>query len=504
MDILAMLGHGFAIALTPTNLMMCLAGVVTGTMVGALPGLGDAAAIAILLPFTFGRDPTSSMIMLSGIYYGAMYGGSLTSILINTPGEASSVVTCLDGYQMALKGRAGAALGISAIGSFVAGTVGVVLLMVIAPVLTAFSLSFGPPEFFALMLLGLTAVTAMGGTSLIKNLMAGLFGLMLATVGTDSMTGYARFNYGEPSLLDGIPLVAAFMGLFGVAEVLVNVETRLKVKVIETRWKDLYPNRQELKDSVGPIWRGTLIGFLIGLLPGGGATIATFFSYAIEKGVSKHPEKFGTGAIEGVAGPETANNAASAGAMVPLLALGIPSSGTAAVLLGALMMSGLKPGPMLMQNNPDFFWGLIASMYIGNVLLLIINMPLVPLFAKVLFIPYWLLAPVVILFCFVGTYSLGNSVFDLWLLLFFSILGYLMKKLDFSPATLVLGLVLGGMMESAFKRSLQIGQGDFTILFMRPIAGTLMALTVLVLLARLLRVVLKWLKSPRQAASESA
>lgn len=501
MDVLQMLALGFSVALTPTNLFLCLVGVVIGTLIGALPGLGPSGTVAILLPFTFGRDPTGSMIMLAGIYYGGMYGGSLTSILLNTPGESASVMTCIDGYQMARKGRAGAALGISAIASFIGGTAGVIGLMLIAPPLAAFAVAFGPPEYFALMVMGLTAVTAVGGKSMIKALLSGLFGLMLAMVGTDSTTGWSRFTYDQPHLLDGIPFIAAAMGMFGVTEVLANVEQRFRAEVIRTRWRDVYPTIRDLRDCIGAFWRGGIIGFIIGVLPGAGATIASFIAYATEKKASRHPEKFGAGVIEGVAAPEGANNAATAGAMVPLLTLGIPGSGTTAVMLGALMMFGLKPGPLLMEKNPDFFWGVIASMYIGNVLLLIINLPLVPLFANVLNVPYWLLGPSVIMLCFVGVYSLNNSLFDLWLLLLFSVLGYLMKKLEFPVPPVVLGLVLGPLTEMALKRSLQISHGDISILFFRPIAGTLMLVTFAILLFPAVRALYSRWSASRQAAA---
>ncbi len=501
MDVLGMLAFGFSVALTPTNLLLCLLGVVIGTVIGALPGLGPAGTVAMLLPFTFGRDPTGSMIMLAGIYYGGMYGGSLTSILINTPGESASVMTCVDGYQMARQGRAAVALGISAIASFVAGTVGVVGLMVIAPPLAGFAVSFGPPEYFALMLMGLMAVTAVGGKSMLKALIAGLFGLMMAWVGTDKMTGVPRFTYSQPFLLDGIPFIAAAMGIFGVAEVLVNVERKFKPEIIQARWRDLYPSLQELKVCTGAFWRGSIIGFLIGVLPGAGATIASFLTYAVEKKASKYPEKFGTGVIEGVAAPEGANNAATAGALVPLLTLGIPGSGTAAIMLGALMMYGLKPGPLLMEKNPEFFWGVVASMYIGNVLLLIINLPLVPLFAKVLNVPYWALGPVVIVMCLVGVYSLNNSLFDLWLVFLFSVAGYFMKKLDFPGPPVVLALVLGPMMETNMKRALQISHGDVGIFFFRPIAGPLMAITVAFLLWPLIRSMLQRRRGSELAAT---
>jgi len=481
MDVLNMLAHGFSVATTPINLAFCLMGVSVGTAIGALPGIGPSATIAILIPFTYGKDPTGSMIMLAGIYYGAMYGGSITSILINTPGESASVMTCIDGYQMAKKGRAGSALGISAVASFIAGTFGLVGLMVLAPPLSSFAVSFGPPEYFALMFMGLTSVAALAGKSLIKALLSALFGLMFATVGLDNMTGVERFTYGRTFLLDGIPFVAAAMGLFAVSEVIINVEKKFKIEMLRTGWREVYPSLQDYKDCIGPFWRGSLLGFIIGVLPGAGATIASFMAYALEKKVSKHPERFGTGAIEAVAAPEGANNSATAGAMVPLFTLGIPGSGSTAMMLGALMMYGLRPGPLLMDNNPDFFWGVVASMYIGNILLLIMNMPLVPLFARLLMVPYRFLGPSIILFCVVGVYSLRNSPYHLWLLLFFSVVGYFMKKLEYPLPPLILSLVLGPLIEINMKRSLQISQGDFSVFFLRPISGSLLLVSILIL-----------------------
>jgi putative tricarboxylic transport membrane protein len=466
---------GFTIALSPFNLLMALLGVVVGTFIGALPGIGPVSGVALLLPLTFGMPPTSGIIMLAAIYYGSQYGGTITSVLINTPGESASVVTCIDGYQMALKGRAGPALGVAAIGSFIAGTFGVVLLMLMSPTLARWALSFGPPETFALMLLGLTTVTGLTGEHAVKGYISMVLGLMLSMVGFDIISGDARYTGGVNEMLEGIDFLPVAIGLFGIGEVLVAAEQAVDMAVLEARFgiRDVWPTAADWVRSRWAMVRGTVLGFFIGVLPGTASTIASFLSYALERKVSPHPEEFGKGAIEGVAGPESANNAASAGAMVPLLTLGIPGSGTTAVLLGGLMMWGLRPGPLLFEKNPDFVWGLIASMYIGNVMLVILNIAFIPMFVRALRIPYNILMPLIIVFCITGAYAANNRVWDVGLMLVFGALGYVMKKLDYSPAALTLALVLGPLAERALRQALIISDAGLAIFFLRPIAAVL-------------------------------
>lgn len=498
MEILQYLLHGFSVALTPYNLLFAFIGCLVGTLVGVLPGLGPPATLAMLLPLTFSMNSTTAMIMMCSVFYGAQYGGSTTSILINLPGETSSVMTCLDGYQMARKGRAGAALGISAIGSFVAGTLSVVGLMLVAPPLADFALSFGPPEYFALMLFGLMTLVFLGGKSLIKALLSGLFGFILGIVGSDPVQGVDRFIFGQPELIDGISFVVVVMGLFGIGEIMINLESSVDRKLLQDKIKGLWPNRQDLKDSAGPIFRGTVIGFFKGILPGAGATISTMLSYSVEKILAKHPEEFGKGAIQGVAGPEAANNASVGGQMIPLFTLGIPGGSSTAIMLGAMMMWGLRPGPLLFEQHSEFVWGIIASMYIGNVILLVLNLPLVPLFAQTLKTPAPIMYAIIILVCIIGTFSLNSSFLDLWLLLIFGVMGYLLKKLDFPMAPIVLALVLGPMLERALYQSLTMSQGNIMIFFQRPISGIMMGLTFLLLLFPLI----KWFyKSKSQFAS---
>ncbi|HEU5319574.1 MAG TPA: tripartite tricarboxylate transporter permease, partial [Methylomirabilota bacterium] len=445
MDLLHNLALGFSVAVTPFNLLVATAGVIAGTLIGALPGIGPASGVALLLPLTFGMPPTSGIIMLAALYSGSMYGGTITSVLINTPGESASVVTCLDGYEMARQGRAGPALGIAALGSFVAGTVGVVLLMTMSPALAAWSLSFGPPETFALMLLGLTSVTGLTGEHAVKGYLSMVLGLMLSMVGFDVVSGEARYTGGIAEMLDGVDFLPVAIGLFGMGEVLVAAEQAANPSVLAARYglRDVLPSAADRARSRGPIARGTVLGFLVGVLPGAGPTIASFLAYTLEKKLSARPQDFGHGAIEGVAAPESANNAASAGAMVPMLTLGIPGSATTAVMLGGLMMWGLRPGPLLFEKNPDFVWGLVASMYIGNVLLLVLNLAFIPLFVRALRVPATVLAPLIIVFCVTGAYSLKNSLWDVGQMLVFGVLGYAMRKLDYSPAALTLALVLG-------------------------------------------------------------
>jgi putative tricarboxylic transport membrane protein len=483
-EIFAGLLNGFAVALEPANLFWCFVGVFLGTVVGILPGLGPPATIAMLLPLTFNMNPAGAIIMLAGIYYGAKYGGSTTSILMNVPGESASVVTCLDGYQMARKGRAGPALGIAAIASFVAGTVGVLGLMLVAPPIARFALSFSSPEYFALMCLGLALVVLLSGTSLLKGLLSLLLGLWLTSIGTDLFTAQSRFIFGQATLLGGIDFMVVAIGVFAIGEVLSSVEAGEEAKVLPVPrgFRNLLPNAEELKACRFAFLNGSITGFLVGCLPGGGATISSFIAYGIEKAVSKHPEQFGKGAPEGVAAPEGANNADTGGALVPLLTLGIPSGGSTAIMLSALVLWGVKPGPLMMQESPDVFWGLVASMYIGNVVLLILNLPLVPLFAQILRLPVYVLFPVIFGISIVGAYGASGRMFDLGLLVGFGLLGYAMSKLKYPSAPLILGFVLGDAMERALRQSLMMSQGDLLTLVERPISAIMLSLALVILL----------------------
>lgn len=467
---------GFSIAFTPTNLLFAFVGVLLGTIIGALPGIGPSAGVAVLLPVTFGMPPVTAMIMLAGIYYGAMYGGTITSVLINTPGESASVMTTLDGYQMALRGRAGAALGMAAIGSFIAGTVSVVLLMIAAPPLADFAVTFGPPEYFALMVLGLTTLASLTGDSMLKGLLMAVVGLILGTIGIDLMLGAPRFTFNNVHLLDGLDFLPVAVGLFAIGELLFNLYRPVRAEPIKAKLSGLMPTRQDWRDARGGVARGTAIGFFVGMLPGAGATIASFLAYATEKRVSKRPEKFGTGTIEGVAAPESANNAASTGALIPLMALGIPGSGTTAVMLGALTLYGMQPGPLLMSTHPDVFWGLVASMYIGNVMLLILNLPLAPVFASILRVPYSILIPVIIGVALIGVYSFENSLFSVGVAIVFGAIGFVMRLYGYPPAPLVLALVLGPMLERALRQSLQMSLGSPEIFVTRPVSAVILAI----------------------------
>ncbi|MBI3003184.1 MAG: tripartite tricarboxylate transporter permease [candidate division NC10 bacterium] len=486
MEILASLTKGFGVALTPVNLLFTLIGTAAGTVIGVLPGIGPVAGVAMLIPFSYGMNPTTAMIMMAGVYYGAMYGGSTTAILLNLPGESSSVVTCLDGYQMARQGRAGPALGMAAFSSFIGGTLSVVGLMVLAPLLAAFALRFGPPEYFALALLGITLITSLGGRSPLKGLLAGAFGVFLGTLGTDPMSAVERYTFDQAFLADGLSFVSVSVGLFAVAEVLENAERGLQATVPRQAIANLLPTLPDWVASRWAILRGAVIGFVIGVLPGAGATIASLVSYTVEKRCSRHPERFGTGVIEGVAAPEGANNAATGGALVPLLTLGIPGSGTTAVMLGALMIQGLRPGPLLFERQPDFVWGLIASMYVGNVMLLVLNLPLVGLWARLLTVPSRVLLPLILTFSVVGVFSVSNHVGEVWVMLGFGVIGYGMRKAHIPAAPVVLALVLTPLLETALQQSLQMSRGSFGILFTRPIAGALMAAAALSLALPLL------------------
>lgn len=473
MDFFNNLILGFQVSLSFWNVLFCFIGAILGTIVGVLPGLGPTATIALLLPITYKLDITGSLIMLAGIYYGAMYGGSITSILVNIPGEAASIVTCIDGYKMARKGRAGAALGISAFGSFIAGTITTVALMLFAPPLSRVALEFGPPEYFMLVILGLTFVTYVSSTSPLKSLMMATVGLIIGCIELDPIYGTERFMYGIQSLAEGINIAVLAMGLFGVAEVLTMAEQPVREKDLlstDTRLRKLLPNREEWRRSTGPIGRGTALGFLLGLIPGGTAIIASFASYITEKKLSRHPEEFGHGAIEGVAGPESANNAASQGAFVPLLILGIPSNAVMAVLLGAIMLHGVIPSPLLIRDAPNLFWGLICSMYLGNVLLLILNVPLIKVFVMILKVPYSILSSLILLFCFIGAYSINNNLADVAMVSIFGIIGYLLRRLEFDTAPLLLAFVLGPILEKSFRQSILMGVRNPIILFTRPIS----------------------------------
>ncbi len=494
MELFNYLGIGFSVALQPMNLFYCFIGVFIGTLVGVLPGIGPVGAMSLLLPITFNSTPEGAIIMLAGIYYGAMYGGSTTSILVNIPGEAASVVTCLDGYAMARQGRAGPALGMAAFGSFIAGTLSVIGLMLLAPPLAQFALRFGPPEYFTLMVMGVTILTYLAHGSMSKALIMAAFGIVLGLIGLDSISASPRFTFNKLELLDGIGLVPIVMGLFGISEVLLNIEQGIRREIVKTSLKGLLPTAKDWRDSTGPIARGSLLGFFLGILPGGGAVISSFISYAVEKRISREPERFGKGAIAGVAGPEAANNAATGGAFIPLMTLGIPSNVVIAMLLGAFMIHGVTPGPLLMKQNPQIFWGVIVSMYVGNAMLLILNLPLIGIWVKILKIPYKILFPLILLFCLIGVYSVSNSVFDIYIMLIFGILGYLMKKFEYEGAPLVLAFVLGPMMENNLRKSLIISQGDFSIFFTRPLA----AVSLIISLALLLFPLIPWLRKKRE------
>lgn len=481
MDTLTHILNGFSVCLQPINLWYTFLGVFMGTIIGVLPGIGPSAGIALLIPITYGMDPTSALIMLAGIYYGAKYGGSTTAILIRTPGEAASVMTSIDGYEMAKNGRAGAALAVSAIGSFIAGTIGVVGLTLFAVPLTSMALKFGPAEYFTLMLFAMTAVSTLTGKSPAKGVMATILGLMIATIGIDLQSGQARFTMDIPEFQDGVGFVVVVVGLFAMAEVFRGLEDIYRGTAPEAMkiTGKLWLTGEEWKRSIGPIWRGGFIGFVIGVLPGAGGTIASIMSYTTEKRLSKHPEQFGKGAIEGVAGPESANNSDTAGAMVPLLTLGVPGGGATAVMLGAFIMYGVQPGPLLFQNRPDLVWGLIDSMYIGNVMLLILNLPLVGLFVRLLYIPSGILYPLIVAISAIGAYAINGSVVDLWLILLFGVVGYVFDKVDIPVAPLVLSLVLGGIMEQSFRQAMTISGGDLKVFYGSTITVTLLAMSVI-------------------------
>jgi putative tricarboxylic transport membrane protein len=471
------------------NIFLCFLGCLIGTFVGVLPGLGPAASISLLLPITFKLSPVSAIIMLGGIYYGTMYGGSTTSILINVPGEAASVVTCLDGYQMARKGRAGPALGIAAFGSFISGTFGTVMIMVLAPPLASFALKFGPAEFVGLIFMGLTMVTYLSSGSMVKALMMAGVGLLISFIGIDIVTGRERFTLGIATIAGGFDIVPIVMGLFGISEVLLNLERSGGTRaVFQTKIDHLLPNKKDWKDSSGAILRGSLLGFFLGLIPGGGGLIASFISYAVEKKVAKNPENFGKGDIRGVAGPETANNAGAQGAFIPMLTMGVPCNVVIAILIGALMIHGVTPGPRLLIDHPKIFWGVIGSMYVGNAMLLLLNLPLIGIWVKLLKVPYSYLFPFIFLFCLIGAYTVGNNIMDVNIMILFGILGYVMKKYEYEPAPLVLAFVLGPMFENAFRQSLIISGGSPWIFFTHPIAAVFVIVSISLLVSPLILV----------------
>jgi putative tricarboxylic transport membrane protein len=491
-DAILHIGLGFQTALEPGNLFFCFTGVLIGTLVGVLPGLGPVAAMSLLLPATFHIPPVAAVIMLAGIYYGAMYGGSTTSILVNIPGEAASVVTCLDGYKMARRGRAGAALGIAAFASFIAGTLATLCLMLVSLPLSRMALKFGSPEYFALIFLGLTTVTYMASGPAWKSLVMATVGLFLGCIGMDVAIGSSRFTFGLIELYDGVGIVPVAMGLFGVAEVLLNVEESMERTVLSSRVRNLLPTRRDWAESTPPMLRGSLLGFFLGVLPGAGPVIASFASYAMEKRLSREPERFGSGVIQGVAGPEAANNAATGGAFVPLLTLGIPPNATMALLLGALVIFGLQPGPKLVEDHPQLFWGVIASMYVGNLMLLVLNLPLIGIWIQILKVPYPILFPLILLFCVIGVYSLNNSIVEVGIMVLFGVAGYGLRKLDFEPAPLVLALVLGPMLELNFRQSLAMGDGRLLFFFERPISAVILAVAIVLLAVPLLRRGARW------------
>ncbi len=486
MDILQDLLLGFSVCLTPQNLLLAFLGSVLGTLIGVLPGIGPSAAAAMLIPLTFSMGPTGAIIMLTALFYGTQYGGTITSILLNVPGEAASAITCLDGYAMAKQGRAGVALSLAAIGSFIGGIFATLCLVVAAGPLTRMALQFGPVEFFSLLALGLSLTMGLAGKSMVKALLMGIFGLLLSMVGIDPVRGIPRFTFGFLELMEGVEFVPVIMGLFGLAEVLENAERPFKMATV-SKMNTLFPTRQDIRDAAAPIARGSFIGTVLGLVPGMTGSASAFLAYVAERKASKHPERFGTGVIQGVVGPETANNAHANGALIPLFTLGIPSSPTVAVIMGAFMMHGLIPGAFLFKEHPEIVWGVIASFLVGNLILLILNLPLIGIWVRILKIPYGLLFGIILSFMILGAYSVNNSVFDVALMLLFGILGYFLRKLDFPLAPVVLTLILGPSMERALRQSLELSQGSFGIFWTNPLSAVLLGLAILILLSPALK-----------------
>ena len=479
MELLANLSLGLQTALTLTNLMYCLLGFFLGTLIGVLPGLGPTATIAMLLPITFGLPPVSALIMLAGIYYGSQYGGSTTAILVNLPGEAASVVTALDGYQMAKQGRAGVALATSAIGSFFAGTVSTVLIVLFAPPLADMALKFGPADYFSLMVLGLVVAVVLARGSLLHALGMVVLGLLLGLIGTDVNSGMARYTFELPELADGIGFVVVAMGTFGIGEIVRNLESEHTRSVMVKEIKNLMPTREDWKRIVGPILRGTALGSFLGLLPGSGSILGSFSAYSLEKKLSHHPEQFGKGAIEGVAGPESANNAGAQTSFIPMLTLGIPSNPVMALMIGAMIIQGIQPGPSVITEQPALFWGIIVSMWIGNLFLLVLNLPLIGLWVRLILVPYHYLYPLILVFCAIGVFSLNNNTFDIYMMALFGVLGYVFAKLDCEPAPMLLGFILGPLMEEYLRRALIISRGDPMVFLIRPISATMLVLAVI-------------------------
>jgi len=472
---------GFGVAVTPIHLFYALVGCLLGTLIGVLPGIGPVATIAMLLPITFNLSPVAALIMLAGIYYGAQYGGSTTAILVNIPGESSSVVTCLDGYQMARQGRAGPALAVAALGSFFAGCVATLIIAVAAPPLAEVALKFGPAEYFSLMVFGLIAATVLAHGSLIKAIAMVVWGLLFGLVGTDVNSGVLRFTFGVPELSDGIGFVIVAMGMFGTAEIVANIEMKEKREIFTSKVKNLWPTKDDFKNSWAAVLRGTALGSMLGILPGGGALLASFGAYSLEKKVSKHPEKFGKGAIEGVAGPESANNAGAQTSFIPMLTLGIPSNAVMALMIGALMIQGIAPGPQVMNEKPELFWGLIASMWVGNLMLVVLNLPLIGMWVKLLTVPYRYLYPSILVFMAIGVYSLSNNPFDVLIMGVFGVLGYICAKLECEPAPMILGFILGPLMEENLRRAMLLSRGDPTVFFTKPISAGFMIASIALL-----------------------
>ena len=486
MDILNNLLLGFSVAATPIHLLYALIGVLLGTMIGVLPGVGPVATIAMLLPITFNLSPVAALIMLAGIYYGAQYGGSTTAILVNLPGETASVVTCLDGYQMARQGRAGPALAVAALGSFFAGCVATLVIAVAAPPLAEVALKFGPSEYFSLMVLGLVAATVLAAGSLIKAIAMVVLGLLLGLIGTDVNSGVLRFTFGIPELSDGIGFVVVAMGMFGLAEIIANLELKGNREVFTGKVKNLFPTREDFRRAWPAVLRGTALGSFLGILPGGGSILAAFGSYTVEKKISKHPERFGKGAIEGVAGPESANNAGAQTSFIPMLTLGIPGNAVMALMIGALMIQGIAPGPQVMSEKPELFWGLIASMWIGNLMLVVLNLPLIGMWIKLLTVPYRYLYPSILVFMAVGVFSLSNNPFDLVVMAVFGLLGYICTKLECEPAPMILGFILGPLMEENLRRAMLLSRGDPSVFLTKPIsAGFIIASVILLVVVAL-------------------
>ena len=490
-DFMANLSVGLTAAFSLDNLFYCLAGVLLGTLIGVLPGIGTVATIAMLLPVTFGLPPVGALIMLSGIYYGAQYGGSTTAILINLPGESSSVVTAVDGYQMARNGRAGVALATAAIGSFFAGTVATILLALFAPPLAAVALTFGPAEYASLMVLGLFASIALASGSLLKAFAMMMMGLLLGLGGQDIYTGAQRFTLNMIELIDGYEFIAIVMGMFGIAEVIRNLEDESSRSVLSTKIKNLFPSREDMRDMAAPVLRGTALGSILGILPGGGAMLSSFASYALEKKLSRRPEAFGKGALAGVAGPESANNAGAQTSFIPMLTLGIPSNPVMALMIGALIIQGITPGPNVVTEQPVLFWGLIVSMWLGNLMLVVLNLPLVGIWVKLLSVPYHFLFPAIVVFCSVGVFSVNNASFDVTLMAVFAVIGYVLVKLDCEPAPLLLGFVVGPMLEENIRRAMLVSRGDPMIFVERPISAGLLVIAAIAIAAVTLPVIRK-------------